>query len=78
MCTNTSTCLVVKIKFISQMVLECGRIYRGVPSQKLLVVKNIPVVLMSQASCGNSKSHKLSIAQWPHYGFNNYTGCNDI
>ena len=26
MCTNVSTCLVVKMKFISQMVLECGRI----------------------------------------------------
>ena len=26
MCTNTSICLVVKMKFISQTVLECGRI----------------------------------------------------
>ena len=26
MCTNTSIYLVVKMKFISQMVLECGRI----------------------------------------------------
>ena len=42
------------------------------------VVKNIPVVLMSQATCGYSKSHKLSTAQWPHYGFNDYSGCNDI
>ena len=32
---------------------------------------------MSQAICGYSKSHKLSTAQWPHYGFNDYTGCND-
>ena len=37
-----------------------------------------PVVLMSQASCGHSESHKLSTAQWPHYGFNDYTGYNDI
>ena len=33
---------------------------------------------MSQATCGYSKSHKLSTAQWPHYGFNGYSGCNDI
>ena len=26
MCTNTSTCLVKKMKFVSQIVLECGRI----------------------------------------------------
>ena len=31
------------------------------------------VVLMSQATCGYSKSHKLSTAQWPHYGFNDYS-----
>ena len=31
MCTNTSIYLVVKMKFISRTVLECGRIlYRGV------------------------------------------------
>ena len=31
MCTNASTYLVVKKKFVSQMVLECGRILkRGV------------------------------------------------
>ena len=38
------------------------------------MVKNIPVVLMSQATCGYSKSHKLSTAQWPHYGFIDYSG----
>ena len=25
-CTSTSTCLVVKMKFVPQIVLECGRI----------------------------------------------------
>ena len=25
-----------------------------------------------------SKSRKLSTAQWPHCGFNDYSGCNDI
>ena len=46
MCTNTSTYLVVKMKFISFIVLECGRInfYRGVSGQKLQVVKNIDVI----------------------------------
>ena len=31
MCANTSTCLAVKMKFVPQIVLECGKIlYRGV------------------------------------------------
>ena len=54
MCANTSTYFVVKMKFINYLkrFLSVVGFYGGVSSQRLLVLNNIPVVLMSQASCG--------------------------
>ena len=55
MCTNTSINLVVKMKFISSMVLKCGKILWRALKPKLQVVKNICAVLMSLQSVWSLK-----------------------
>ena len=47
MCTNASTYLVVKKSLYLKLLLSAVGFYRGVSGPKLLVVKDILVVLMS-------------------------------